>query len=171
MRNSYVLPCLSSSSCIGAAWAGDGFGSSSPNSPSSGQDSVGIISIGDTGRCGVCCSWRIKPPAESTAASKLVLLQPKMSVYRPPEQKPMAPTLPFESGKRLMYVIAPSKSATACVSGTENIVFKTLSILLGSGEPSRVYISGATARSEEHTSELQSQSNLVCRLLLEKKNT
>src|SRR5688572_32259280 len=30
---------------------------------------------------------------------------------------------------------------------------------------------GANARSEEHTSELQSQSNLVCRLLLEKKKT
>src|SRR5205085_8979391 len=28
---------------------------------------------------------------------------------------------------------------------------------------------GKTTRSEEHTSELQSQSNLVCRLLLEKK--
>src|SRR5256886_13282657 len=28
---------------------------------------------------------------------------------------------------------------------------------------------GGTQRSEEHTSELQSQSNLVCRLLLEKK--
>src|SRR2546427_9265964 len=28
---------------------------------------------------------------------------------------------------------------------------------------------GAGSRSEEHTSELQSQSNLVCRLLLEKK--
>src|SRR5688572_31189692 len=28
---------------------------------------------------------------------------------------------------------------------------------------------GEIARSEEHTSELQSQSNLVCRLLLEKK--
>src|SRR2546430_10306633 len=28
---------------------------------------------------------------------------------------------------------------------------------------------GLRARSEEHTSELQSQSNLVCRLLLEKK--
>src|SRR2546430_7412337 len=28
---------------------------------------------------------------------------------------------------------------------------------------------GAVERSEEHTSELQSQSNLVCRLLLEKK--
>src|SRR2546430_9170479 len=30
---------------------------------------------------------------------------------------------------------------------------------------------GAVLRSEEHTSELQSQSNLVCRLLLEKKKT
>src|SRR2546427_4124441 len=29
----------------------------------------------------------------------------------------------------------------------------------------------ATKRSEEHTSELQSQSNLVCRLLLEKKKS
>src|SRR3989475_3080329 len=29
----------------------------------------------------------------------------------------------------------------------------------------------AACRSEEHTSELQSQSNLVCRLLLEKKKT
>src|SRR2546427_5981476 len=30
---------------------------------------------------------------------------------------------------------------------------------------------GGMERSEEHTSELQSQSNLVCRLLLEKKKT
>src|SRR2546427_8320753 len=35
-------------------------------------------------------------------------------------------------------------------------------VLLGDGEM-------AEGRSEEHTSELQSQSNLVCRLLLEKK--
>src|SRR2546430_12623492 len=36
----------------------------------------------------------------------------------------------------------------------------------------RMKISGMLidCRSEEHTSELQSQSNLVCRLLLEKKN-
>src|SRR2546427_1028311 len=31
-------------------------------------------------------------------------------------------------------------------------------------------LTGPAGRSEEHTSELQSQSNLVCRLLLEKKN-
>src|SRR2546430_6252988 len=35
----------------------------------------------------------------------------------------------------------------------------------GTGDPA-----GGRGRSEEHTSELQSQSNLVCRLLLEKKN-
>src|SRR5205085_3416261 len=32
------------------------------------------------------------------------------------------------------------------------------------------YIGGIVSRSEEHTSELQSQSNLVCRLVLEKKS-
>src|SRR2546430_7660006 len=32
------------------------------------------------------------------------------------------------------------------------------------------FVRSAATRSEEHTSELQSQSNLVCRLLLEKKN-
>src|SRR5438270_9576000 len=37
--------------------------------------------------------------------------------------------------------------------------------------PERHLGRGDRRRSEEHTSELQSQSNLVCRLLLEKKNT
>src|SRR5256885_17232012 len=36
----------------------------------------------------------------------------------------------------------------------------------GHGHP---YLAGAAGRSEEHTSELQSPCNLVCRLLLEKK--
>src|SRR2546426_6660611 len=36
-------------------------------------------------------------------------------------------------------------------------------------EPHRHQIEHADARSEEHTSELQSPCNLVCRLLLEKK--
>src|SRR2546430_12698702 len=34
---------------------------------------------------------------------------------------------------------------------------------------SSAVLAGGASRSEEHTSELQSQSNLVCRLLLEKK--
>src|SRR2546427_8877356 len=38
------------------------------------------------------------------------------------------------------------------------------------GETDRLARPAEGLRSEEHTSELQSQSNLVCRLLLEKKN-
>src|SRR2546421_7343308 len=39
----------------------------------------------------------------------------------------------------------------------------------GPGEPGRPSPAGRPPRSEEHTSELQSRSDLVCRLLLEKK--
>src|SRR2546430_10526772 len=39
------------------------------------------------------------------------------------------------------------------------------------GVPAIHFGTGTSARSEEHTSELQSQSNLVCRLLLVKKKT
>src|SRR2546427_9549066 len=41
----------------------------------------------------------------------------------------------------------------------------------GAGRRRQGRASEAGPRSEEHTSELQSQSNLVCRLLLEKKKT
>src|SRR5262249_7895679 len=41
---------------------------------------------------------------------------------------------------------------------------------LTKNKPLIVLINGGSARSEEHTSELQSLTNLVCRLLLEKKN-
>src|SRR2546430_5906840 len=46
----------------------------------------------------------------------------------------------------------------------------TLALETSCGEMRRETALGNTPRSEEHTSELQSQSNLVCRLLLEKKN-
>src|SRR5256885_5233008 len=39
------------------------------------------------------------------------------------------------------------------------------------GDPRTELLCGHVTRSEEHTSELQSPCNLVCRLLLEKKNT
>src|SRR5688572_31439341 len=39
----------------------------------------------------------------------------------------------------------------------------------GTVGPAKTKFGGGSIRSEEHTSELQSQSNLVCRLLLEKK--
>src|SRR5260221_8630770 len=42
---------------------------------------------------------------------------------------------------------------------------------VGSGQPVLEWFQSHNERSEEHTSELQSHSDLVCRLLLEKKKT
>src|SRR5688572_32692426 len=59
-----------------------------------------------------------------------------------------------------------SKPGAVNASGTERseeLPFRSLVERV----PAIVYVD--PARSEEHTSELQSQSNLVCRLLLEKK--
>src|SRR2546426_8430053 len=47
----------------------------------------------------------------------------------------------------------------------------TLSVIDVSGDLSSTRVIIENYRSEEHTSELQSPCNLVCRLLLEKKNT
>src|SRR2546430_10365618 len=56
------------------------------------------------------------------------------------------------------------------VDGSENIVRANLALdnALGGITVGAAGV-GNLLRSEEHTSELQSQSNLVCRLLLEKK--
>src|SRR5699024_12603193 len=55
-----------------------------------------------------------------------------------------------------------------CPYSTESvIVIKTTKNKIGYGEKNNVI---AVKRSEEHTSELQSRFDLVCRLLLEKKN-
>src|SRR5438132_6660552 len=68
----------------------------------------------------------------------------------------------------------------ACASGLKSIALAYQAILLGDAtcilaggteSMSRVpyYLEARWGRSEEHTSELQSHSDLVCRLLLEKK--
>src|SRR2546430_10351164 len=50
------------------------------------------------------------------------------------------------------------------------ILLVAIAFMMSPGSFHRIVRSGSDAeRSEEHTSELQSQSNLVCRLLLEKK--
>src|SRR2546427_1930928 len=62
-----------------------------------------------------------------------------------------------------------SASVIAHVIPTSSIV-KSCHLVHTRGRQNKMAIV-QVVRSEEHTSELQSQSNLVCRLLLEKKNT
>src|SRR2546430_4526337 len=68
----------------------------------------------------------------------------------------------------------PLASCGFSANDNDRSIFWDLSIRCGDRRPVTRCRAGrdpcdACARSEEHTSELQSQSNLVCRLLLEKK--
>src|SRR5256885_2873984 len=65
---------------------------------------------------------------------------------------------------------ACSSAATACATVKSTLAAASTPCSVVSSVPSFRYCPGCT-RSEEHTSELQSPCNLVCRLLLEKKKT
>src|SRR5438270_3518545 len=88
-------------------------------------------------------------------------------IRRPPKSTLFPYTTLFRSlaltaGALLVAALAAAAAHLATVARLEN---------RPAAAPPAAAISTCTAsRSEEHTSELQSQSNLVCRLLLEKKN-
>src|SRR5256885_5088231 len=72
-------------------------------------------------------------------------------MIRRPPRSPLFPYTPL------------SRSSTALLAGRANIPRQS------GTSPRRARPTAEQARSEEHTSELQSPCNLVCRLLLEKK--
>src|SRR2546430_3056944 len=55
------------------------------------------------------------------------------------------------------------------LNGVRRVLYRLPQVLAAVAAGKRVLVVEGEKRSEEHTSELQSQSNLVCRLLLEKK--
>src|SRR2546430_4856207 len=79
---------------------------------------------------------------------------------RPTSAKPGAKALIRDDGTVSGWV------GGACAEPT---VVREAMNALRDGRPRLLGLVGEGGRSEEHTSELQSQSNLVCRLLLEKK--
>src|SRR2546426_1510347 len=88
----------------------------------------------------------------------------------------MVPVAPTES---LSVETAGRGAPVVLIPGLFGSAFgfrKLVPLLVGAGyrtiviEPLGVGASARPERSEEHTSELQSPCNLVCRLLLEKKN-
>src|SRR5690606_41456111 len=89
---------------------------------------------------------------------------------RPPRPTPFPYTTLFRSGPR---AVLPDRQHRACAHADRGGQ-AGLSFLLGhrgmSEVGARVRPGRRRLRSEEHTSELQSRENLVCRLLLEKKN-
>src|SRR5688572_32266199 len=100
----------------------------------------------------------LRPPPRST-------LFPYTTLFR----SQVAPVLDLLTVDRQDDV--PRLHARLVSRATRNDRLGDLGALLQhAGSPTRVgHVQHDADRSEEHTSELQSQSNLVCRLLLEKK--
>src|SRR2546430_15153744 len=97
-------------------------------------------------------------------------------MIRPPRRSPLFPyTTLFRSGvggRRLLDLTADGRGVVPARIVPDALGYADAE----SAEEGRAcsvkgrYRERRCRRSEEHTSELQSQSNLVCRLLLEKKN-
>src|SRR2546430_12878528 len=95
-------------------------------------------------------------------------------IRRPPRSTLFPYTTLFRSRSSLRKVAAVSDGAfmTAARRRSEPAACGLYQLLESPRERRRILtVSSIPQRSEEHTSELQSQSNLVCRLLLEKKKT
>src|SRR2546430_4535957 len=83
-------------------------------------------------------------------------------IRRPPRSTLFPYTTLFRSLSRNLFTSRGDDLSAVCVPNRNCIHWTGIA---GAQQSLSVY------RSEEHTSELQSQSNLVCRLLLEKKKT
>src|SRR5688572_31296295 len=90
-------------------------------------------------------------------------------IRRPPRSTLFPYTTLFRSSKVLLEATASTSSRTSRHGSITTLKFRMR--FSKYTRPPQISRRGSTrgARSEEHTSELQSQSNLVCRLLLEKK--
>src|SRR2546430_4457682 len=86
-------------------------------------------------------------------------------IRRPPRSTLFPYTTLFRSNKASAGLTITINSGTGGTMPQFGHVF----IVIGENSSYSSTYNSSNMRSEEHTSELQSQSNLVCRLLLEKK--
>src|SRR3712207_8232020 len=86
-------------------------------------------------------------------------------IRRPPRSTLFPYTTLFRSGRATATDAVPTSSRVAAPAARRSVSAGHD----GTWSPSPVSTSTGAARSEEHTSELQSRQYLVCRLLLEKK--
>src|SRR5207237_10094589 len=82
---------------------------------------------------------------------------------------PRAPLFPYTTLFRSAVTTAVASTARVCDAPDEIHASISLTSLEDNGLLFAAGMKSSSSRSEEHTSELQSHLNLVCRLLLEKK--
>src|SRR2546430_13360783 len=93
-------------------------------------------------------------------------------IRRPPRSTLFPYTTLFRSdvnASMLDKLAEDSRAISTYVRESEDIESRVSSLYSKISNPVLANLKLTVSRSEEHTSELQSQSNLVCRLLLEKK--
>src|SRR2546430_9247088 len=92
-------------------------------------------------------------------------------IRRPPRSTLFPYTTLFRSRASLTWILSSSPHVDRIASVCSLNALTSLIMNVPALEQAKPINRGILQiRSEEHTSELQSQSNLVCRLLLEKKN-
>src|SRR5690349_23837045 len=92
------------------------------------------------------------------------------------------PFVPLKTGEVTMYTCGPTVYDYAHIGNYRTFIFQDIlrrflklrgfklnHVMNLTDVDDRIIANAAAARSEEHTSELQSRRDLVCRLLLEKK--
>src|SRR5438067_7996178 len=91
-------------------------------------------------------------------------------IRRPPSSSLFPYTTLFRSRLGVENLVAPHQSQSECVDQRIlRITWLKFGLAAQIGHAKTIAIRSDAARSEEHTSELQSRFDLVCRLLLEKK--
>src|SRR2546430_11772237 len=93
-----------------------------------------------------------------------------LMIRRPPRSTLFPYTTLFRSKHKAYALTAPKRREEIQQLLPRHIFLVQQAVSLGGLLLNKKYVPWKQ-RSEEHTSELQSQSNLVCRLLLEKKKT
>src|SRR3712207_7290631 len=91
-----------------------------------------------------------------------------LMIRRPPRSTLFPYTTLFRSGRLAGRVVEPCLAPPEALTASASRPWAAARRRGGGGDPGAAR-SGRCARSEEHTSELQSRQYLVCRLLLEKK--
>src|SRR3989475_6127706 len=91
-------------------------------------------------------------------------------IRRPPRSTLFPYTTLFRSPQiDIAHIVSPSPLTPLGSKGLGESSSMTVPAVIANAVSDALAPLGIRIRSEEHTSELQSQSNLVCRLLLEKK--
>src|SRR2546430_5933023 len=97
-------------------------------------------------------------------------------MIRRPPRSPLFPYTTLFRSREFRRAFIPAEGCELLVADYSQIELRLLAhlaqdpgLIEAFQRDADVHATTAARRSEEHTSELQSQSNLVCRLLLEKK--